>query len=90
VALTLTFEELHEYDPGDPGITVPVRLIIGSEVAHVSAKLDTGASCCIFRRKLGEMLGLDVERGFPQRILTAAGSFLTYGHEVRFRHSVWS
>lgn len=86
---TLTFETLHEYDAGAPGITVPIELSVGALRASVSAKLDTGASYCIFRRELGEMLGLDIERGTPQRIATATGSFLTYGHAVTLSAFDW-
>ncbi len=73
---------LQEYDAGAPGITVPVRLVVGGNVQRVAAKLDTGSSYCIFRRGIGEALGLDIERGVPQYISTVTGSFLTYGHEV--------
>lgn len=73
---------LHEYDAGEPGITVPARLTAGALSQDVVAKLDTGASHCIFRRGVGEALGLDIESGSPQLIGTVTGSFLTYGHEI--------
>jgi len=82
MAHTLTFDILHEYDAGDSGITVPVELIIGINSTKADAKLDSGASCGVFRRGLGEMLGLDIESGIPQWISTPTGSFLTYGHDV--------
>ena len=40
---------LHEYNPGEPGITVPARLTVGQFSQNVTTKLDTGAGCCIFR-----------------------------------------
>lgn len=46
------------------------------------AKLDTGASCCIFQRKYGEELGFDIEKGMRQPLGTATGTFISYGHEV--------
>ncbi|MDQ3011003.1 MAG: hypothetical protein M3X11_09920 [Acidobacteriota bacterium] len=73
---------LHEYDAGESGITVPAQLTVGSLSQNVVAKLDTGASYCIFRRGIGEALGLDVESGSPQWIGTVTGAFLTFGHEV--------
>lgn len=82
MAYVMTFDVLHEYDAGDSGITVPVELIIGMNSTKADAKLDSGAGCCIFRRGLGEMLGLDIENGMPQWIATPTGSFLTYGHDV--------
>lgn len=50
---TLTFEALHEYDAGDPGITVPVELSVGEESVKVTAKLDSGSTFCVFRRARG-------------------------------------
>lgn len=72
----------HHYDVGQPGITVPVRLSSGNLTQILTAKLDTGASFCIFRRGVGEALGLNVETGEPKWISTVTGAFLTYGHEV--------
>jgi hypothetical protein len=54
---------MHQYDAGEPGITVPARLTVSRISQNVIAKLDTGASYCIFRRGIGEALGLDVESG---------------------------
>jgi hypothetical protein len=73
---------LHEYDAGEPGSNVPVRLTAGALSQTALAKLDTGASSCIFRRGIGEALGLEIERGQPQTFSTANGSFLAYGHEI--------
>lgn len=79
---TLTFEALHEYDTAQAGITVPVELSVGDEAVKVTAKLDSGSTYCVFRRARGEALGFDIESGMPQRISTATGSFLAYGHNV--------
>ncbi len=79
---TLKFEDLLEYDAGKASITVPATLRSGSSYVRVESKLDTGAGHCIFERLQGELLGLDVESGFPEWINTATGSFLAYGHEV--------
>jgi len=79
---TRTFEALHEYDAGDPGITVPVELSAGEESVKVTAKLDSGSTFCVFRRARGEALSFDIESGTPQWISTATGSFLAYGHEA--------
>ncbi len=73
---------LHKYDAGAPGITVPVRLTAGGLSQTALAKLDTGASYCIFRRGIGEALGVAIESGTPQTFSTANGSFLAYGHEM--------
>ena len=80
---TLTFSSLHSYDPSESGVSVPVKLRSGGRLVAFTAKLDTGASFCIFQRTYGEALGFDTERGTPEWISTPTGNrFLTYGHEV--------
>lgn len=79
---TLTFSKVYNYSTAETGITVRVRLYHSLEVTDITAKIDTGASNCIFGRYVGKLLGLDVENGTQQTFLTAAGSFLTYGHEI--------
>lgn len=82
MAYELRFEELLPYDAGDTGITIPVIIRLQQDFVHFDAKLDTGATYCIFERGHGEQLGLDIESGHPERIGTAMGSFLAYGHAV--------
>lgn len=79
---TLTFSSRLAYDPAHPSITIPTRLRLGSTTVGAGAKLDTGASCCVFARELGEDLGLDIEAGEQLRIGTVTGSFTTFGHAV--------
>src|SRR5262249_6186868 len=78
----LTFERLIQYDPGQSGITLDVSLSLSAADVNFPAKVDIGASFCIFERRHGETLGLSIESGLPQPISTAKGRFLTYGHEV--------
>ena len=78
----LSFERLIRYDPGQSGITVETTLKLQEKSVSLSAKVDTGSSYCIFWRKYGEALGLNIESGLEQPISTATGRFLTYGHEV--------
>jgi hypothetical protein len=59
----LRFEHLLEYDVGQTGIPVPVMLRLNDRVVDIAAKLDPGASDCIFEREHGLALGLDIESG---------------------------
>jgi hypothetical protein len=79
----LSFATLVQYDPGQPSITVAVTLSL-SQDHHINceAKVDTGASLCIFARDLGEQLGLEVESGMRQLVGTVTGTFVVYLHEV--------
>lgn len=82
MAHQLSFERLIQYDPGQAGITVDVALKLFDKSITFPAKVDTGASYCIFERQHGEALSLHIESGLEQPISTATGRFITYGHEV--------
>jgi hypothetical protein len=79
----MRFNTVFHYDLSKTGITVPVQIEAGGQTTGLKAKVDTGASCCIFARFYGEEIGLDIESGVPERIGTATGSFPAFGHEVR-------
>ena len=78
----LTFDHLVNYDPGHPGISVTVTLETYGASVSCEAKLDSGSSFCIFSRKTGEELGLEVEAGIRRIVGTVTGSFAVYLHEV--------
>jgi hypothetical protein len=78
----LSFSELVCYDPGQASITVAVTLSLSHDRVSGEAKVDTGASLCIFARDLGEQLGLDIESGMRQLVGTMTGTFVVYLHEV--------
>lgn len=82
MAHVLTYDRMVEYDPAQPGISISVRLSVADAEVTFDAKIDTGATHCIFARQWGERLGIVIEEGIPRRIRTATGSFLTYEHEV--------
>lgn len=78
----LTFEKLLNYDLSDVGISLDVTLKVSNESLRLTAKVDTGASCCIFERRQDEQLGIAIEKGMRQVFGTATGQFVAYGHEV--------
>ena len=78
----LSFTELVSYNPGQSGITVAVTLRLNRDRVSCEAKVDTGASLCIFARNLGEQLGLEVASGMRQLVGTVTGNFVVYLHEV--------
>ena len=79
---TIEFAEIYKYDTMLVGITVPVALFDGAESSAFKAKIDTGSSFCIFERKNGERLGIEIESGEEIRISTATDDFTAYGHEL--------
>ena len=78
----LDFEKLIQYDIGELGISLDVTLKLSAKSVDLTAKIDTGATHCIFEKQFGESLGLDIETGIPQRFSTATGHFLAFGHNV--------
>ncbi len=79
----LSFNTLYNYNSNLTGITVPIILRFADKSVDIDAKIDTGATHCIFRRQIAEALCLDVENGTPKSFALANGSLLyTYGHEL--------
>ena len=80
--LILEYEFEIEYDAGKPGISIDVEISSGAISVVVPTKLDTGSTRCIFARRFGEEIGLQIEDGEPQVISTPTGTFRAYGHAV--------
>lgn len=78
----LDFSHLIAYDTGQPGISISVKISVYDRSTVFIAKLDTGATDCIFNRKYGEQIGLNIESGRPLEISTAIGPFQTFQHWV--------
>jgi len=70
-------------------ISIPIQLKVGERVVRIHAKVDTGATFCIFQREHGEELGIDIEGGERKWISTAAGGFTAFGHEVILESFGW-
>jgi len=76
----LDFDTLHAYATDKDSVEVPVTPRFGQRTVSFPARLDTGASFCVFERGYAETLGLEVETGSALRFSTALGSFDAYGH----------
>jgi hypothetical protein len=84
---TLSFNGRIDYSDALDGIKLPVALAYGDLSISLIAKVDTGASFCIFDRSHGEALGLVIEQGIFQEFGTVQGSFRAYGHRVTIETS---
>ena len=82
MAFTLEFDNEILFNVNKTGIEVPVWLYRGDAAVSFNAKIDTGASSCIFECIHGEMLGLNIEDGTPENFSTNVGSFTAFGHNV--------
>ena len=78
--------QTRRYYGRESAITIPVALY-SDVTTHVlvRAKIDTGSDFCVFQKSHSFLLGLNLEDGEPQRIRTAIGSFVAYGHELTLR-----
>lgn len=80
--IQISFSESLSYADDVEGISLPVVLSFGGRSREVYAKVDTGAAVCLFKREIGEQLGVDVDRGIPIRLGSLAGPIDAFGHEV--------
>jgi hypothetical protein len=86
----LTFRRSHDYaTESRTGITIPVTLTVGRKSVRLLAKLDTGATHCIFERVYGEQLELNIEASQPKTFRTANSEFQAYGHGVTITCFQW-
>jgi hypothetical protein len=85
LAELLAFDKRRTYPDSleEPGITLPIRLLANSREVEFPAKIDTGATFCLFERGYAEVLGIDVESGDGLRFQALGGSmFRGFRHEV--------
>ena len=73
MSISITFAQTWQYPDDHAGITIPALLGYGGKVVTATAKVDTGAECCLFDRDYGERLGLKIEEGLPLVMETLRG-----------------
>ncbi len=81
----ISFEETYFYSTLKRGVTVPVILQLNEKIVELEAKIDTGAENCIFERRHGETLGLEIESGEEKIFSTVTAPFVTYAHELAIK-----
>ena len=86
---SLDFSHLIEYDAILQVISLDIEISVGGGVAKLSAKIDTGSTDCVFARKPGEQVGLNIKAGefFRNSARQSAASQHT-GIILRFRFSI--
>ncbi len=78
----LEFSHLIEYNAGLSGISLEIEIGLINNSTKFTAKIDTGSTNCVFARKHGEEIGLNIEDGELVRISTATAGFNTFRHFV--------
>lgn len=79
---SLEFDEVYEYSIFKSGITVPIKLTLAENKVAFTAKIDTGSSHCIFERRHGLQLDLEIENGVEMNFNPTTGNFRAFGHEI--------
>lgn len=81
---TLTFDKQLFYDNEEDSVSIETKVKYVDEEISFVAKIDTGASLCIFKREIAEKLGVEVENTeITQRVRNANGNiFKVFGHFV--------
>lgn len=74
--------EFRRYEPGVDGIAMPVVLKSGGQAVDLVAYLDTGANNCLFERRPGEILKLEIETGDRRVFRSVTGGVEAFGHIV--------
>ena len=80
--IQLTFTQEYNYPDEPDGITLPTTLSYGGKSLTASAKVDTGAEVCLFKREHAEELGIPVEKGLPTLLGSLGYTLEAFGHEV--------
>lgn len=55
---------------------------MGDDSVTLDAKIDSGSTYCVFERRHGERLGIEIEKVLSERIGTASGSFQAFAHQL--------
>ena len=71
----LEFELRHSYLQTASGILVPITLVHGDQQVELKARLDTGASDCLFDAHYAGLLGTDVQTASRKPIEPWPGPF---------------
>lgn len=79
---SLDFDKIILFDTGKKGISINTTLKLSSNEISFQSHINTGSSFCIFERRFGEKLSLDIENGPFQNVGTATGVFRVYGFRL--------
>ena len=58
----------YTYRSTEYGILIPVEMVQNDREVQLIAVLDTGSEYCLFDRRLGESMEIDIDSGIPLRL----------------------
>lgn len=79
-----------QYGRGILRPVIPIELISQNRSVKHEVLVDSGADFCIFDAQIGEILGIDVEKGEPQPVSGITGATETYYvHAITIKVGGW-
>ena len=71
---------------------IPIRIAFGDRALQYNALMDSGADFSIFHTEIGEVLGMDIERGnkLPFGGVQKAGTAAAYLHTITIGIGGWN
>ncbi|MBI2506553.1 MAG: aspartyl protease family protein [Candidatus Colwellbacteria bacterium] len=80
-----------KYGPGILRPVIPIEISFQNRSVPYEVLVDSGADFCIFDAEIGELLGIDIKNGEPQRVSGITGTIETYYvHPITVKVGGWS
>lgn len=79
-----------KYGPGILRPVIPIEVIYQDRFTQYEVLVDSGADFCIFDAQIGEILGINIEDGFPAYVSGITGALETYYiHPITIKVGGW-
>jgi len=69
---------------------IPVKLNNGEQSQRYEVLVDSGADLCLFHAEVGEIIGLNIEKGRPEEVMGVGGkASVYYLHQIEIEVGGW-
>lgn len=82
MSFQIEFQKSEIFKQLDVGISIETALHHGNRKTNCLAKIDTGSQVCLFARDYADILEIEVETGFREKVSTLAGGLIAYAHQI--------
>jgi hypothetical protein len=80
-----------KYAPGILRPVIPIEIVYKGRAVPYEVLVDSGADFCIFDAEIGDLLGINVKEGDPQKVAGITGVVESYYvHPVTIKVGGWS
>lgn len=78
------------YGPHTLRPVIPVKICKGKQAQSYEVLVDSGADLCLFHAEIGEILGIEIEKGKPKEVFGIGGkASVYYLHTVTIEVGGW-